>query len=327
MPEVICIGECLIDFVSKELDKPIGECREFKKAAGGAPANVAVGLAKLGIESGLIGKVGQDDFGHFLQNTLIKHNVNMDNFILDKDVRTTLAFIATRSDGGKSILFYRNPGADMMLRVDNIDIDFVKTARILHLGSVSMSQEPSRKATFYAIEVARKSGVTISLDPNLRLSLWPSQKQAKEIVLEAIKQCDILKCNMEEIQILTETERWQEGTNKILDMGVKLVVVTDADKGCYYNNYTLSGAVPSFDVNPIDFLGAGDSFTSALLYMILKKNMLPSLQEVNGKELYTALEFANAVGAIATLKKGAIPSLPGVLQIQRFIRKNKTGGI
>ncbi len=323
MPEVLCIGECLIDFVSEELDKSISECREFRKAAGGAPANVAVGLSKLGIKSGFIGKVGQDDFGYFLRDTLLKHKVNIEYLILDRNVRTTLAFIATRSDGGKSILFYRNPGADMMLRDEEINTEYIKSATILHFGSVSMSQMPSREATFFTLSVARKNNIITSFDPNLRISLWESEEQAKEIVLEAIRFVDILKCNVEELQILTGSSDWQEGTRYILDMGVKLVVVTDAKKGCYFDNGVIKGSVPSFDVNPIDSLGAGDSFMSALLYMMVKKNIAPDLNKVGEKNLYDILRFANAAGAIATLKKGAIPSLPGIARIEKFMSEEQ----
>ncbi len=324
MPEVLCTGEFVIDFVSIELDKPIGECREFIKAAGGAPANVAVGLSMLGIKSGFIGKVGRDDFGYFLNNILVEHNVEVEHLVLDRDVRTTLAFIATRSDGGKSILFFRNPGADMMLTTDEIDIQYIKSARILHFGSVSMSSGPSREATFHAMKTARKNNITTSFDPNLRMSLWESEHQAKTIVLEAVRFSDIVKCNMGELKILTSTQEWQKGSDKILDMGVKLVVITDAEKGCYFSNGVVVGSVPAFNVNPVDSLGAGDSFMSSLLYKILQKNIVRTLNKVEEKDLYEIVRFSNAAGAIATLKKGAIPSLPGVADIERFIEENET---
>ncbi len=324
MPEVLCIGEFLIDFVSIELDKPIGECREFIKAAGGAPANVAVGLSILDIRTGFIGKVGGDDFGYFLRNILIEHNVDVEYLVLDRDIRTTLAFIATRSDGGKSILFYRNPGADMMLTADEIDIQYIKSARILHFGSVSMSSGPSREATFHAIKTARKNNITTSFDPNLRMSLWESEHQAKTIVLEAVRFSDIVKCNMGELEIITGTPEWQKGADKLLDMGAKLVVITDAEKGCYFKNGVVTGSVPAFSVNPVDSLGAGDSFTASLLYKILRENIVRNLNKVEEKNLYEIVRFSNAAGAMATLKKGAIPTLPRVADIERFIEENET---
>ena len=324
MPEVLCTGEFVIDFVSIELDKPIGECREFIKAAGGAPANVAVGLSILGIRTGFIGKVGRDDFGYFLRNILIEHSVDVEYLVLDRDIRTTLAFIATRSDGGKSILFYRNPGADMMLTADEIDIQYIKSAKILHFGSVSMSSGPSREATFHAIKTARKNNITTSFDPNLRMSLWESEHQAKTIVLEAVRFSDIVKCNMGELEILTGTQEWQKGADKFLDMGAKLVVITDAEKGCYFHNSVVAGSVPAFNINPVDSLGAGDSFMASLLYQILQKNIVGNINKIAEEDLYEIVSFANAAGAIATLKRGAIPSLPGVGDIERFIEENET---
>jgi len=211
----------------------------------------------------------------------------------------------------------------MMLKADEIDTQYIKTSKILHFGSVSMSSESSREATFYAVDTARKNNVTTSFDPNLRLSLWESKQQAVEIVLEGIRFSDILKCNMEEIEILTSIQDWQKGTSKIIDMGVRLVVVTDAKKGCYFNNGVIRGFVPAFDVSPVDSLGAGDSFMSCLLYMIVKENLVGNFDKIEEDKLYDMLRFSNAAGALATLKKGAIPSFPSVADIEIFIKENK----
>ena len=169
MPKALCIGELLIDFVSTTPDVTLAEAPGFVKAPGGAPANVAVGLAKLGIDAGFIGKVGADAFGDFLRETLQQNSVDTAYLIAGETSRTTLAFVATRSDGMKDITFYRHPGADIQLSPDDIDTDYVQSAELFHYGSVSLSHSPSREATLQTIQAAKASGAMLSYDPNLRL--------------------------------------------------------------------------------------------------------------------------------------------------------------
>jgi len=318
MPEAICIGELLIDFVSTSTDVNLANCPGFHKAPGGAPANVAVGLAKLGMNSGFIGKVGADPFGDFLRSTLEENGVDTTYLAAGENVRTTLAFVATRSDGKKDIVFYRNPGADIMLEPDEIDDDYISAAELFHYGSVSLSHEPTRIATLKAIEIAVDTGCFISYDPNLRLMLWDNEKDAKKWVWEVMPYADVAKLAEEEWEFITDTNNLEEGSFMILDKGVELVVVTLGENGCYYNNGKCSGYVEGFKVDVVDPLGAGDGFVSAMLNRLVRADVL---SELNSSELHEIMMFANAAGALTTQKVGVIPALPSISEIQDFAKK------
>lgn len=316
MSKAICIGELLIDFVSTSTDVSLSNCPGFHKAPGGAPANVAVGLAKLDMNSGFIGKVGADPFGDFLRTTLEENNVDTDYLISDEDVRTTLAFIATRSDGKKDIVFYRNPGADIMLEPDEIDESYINSADIFHYGSVSLSHNPSRKATLKAIEIAQNAGCLISYDPNLRLMLWDNPDDAKKWIWEVMPYADVAKIAEEEWEFITGTPDLEEGSLMILDKGVQIVVVSRGEHGCYYNNGKCSGYVEGFKVDVVDPLGAGDGFVAAMLHHLIKTDNLGGLNDSQLREIMT---YANAAGALTTQKVGVIPALPLTADIQKFV--------
>lgn len=320
MPKAICIGELLIDFVSISTDVGLADCPGFHKAPGGAPANVAVGLSKLGISSGFIGKVGAEPFGKFLSSTLEENGVDTIQLINDEEVRTTLAFVATRSDGKKDIVFYRNPGADIMLSPDEIDEEYINSASIFHYGSVSLSHNPSRKATLKAIKIAKDSGCFMSFDPNLRLMLWDEPNEAKKWIWEVMPYANVAKLAEEEWEFITDVSDLEEGSSMILDKDVQLVVVTRGEKGCYYNNGKCSGYVEGFEVDVVDPLGAGDGFVAAMLHRLIETD---DLCELNDSQLKKIMTYANAGGALTTQKVGVIPALPSANEIQRFITENQ----
>lgn len=318
MPKAVCIGELLIDFVSTSTDVSLSNCPGFHKAPGGAPANVSVGLAKLGMSSGFIGKVGADPFGDFLRDTLEENDVDTTHLISDENVRTTLAFVATRSDGKKDIVFYRNPGADIMLNPDEIDEDYINSSSVFHYGSVSLSHNPSRKATLRAVEIAKETGCLMSYDPNLRLMLWDNSDDAKKWIWEVMPYAHVAKLAEEEWEFITDTIDLEEGSFMILDKGVQLVVVTRGENGCYYNNGKCSGYVDGFEVDVVDPLGAGDGFVAAMLYRLIETD---NLSELNDSELTEIMTYANAAGALTTQKVGVIPALPSVTDIQKFVER------
>ena len=317
MPKALCIGELLIDFVSTTPDVTLADAQGFVKAPGGAPANVAVGLAKLGIEAGFIGKVGADPFGDFLTETLQQTNVDTEYLIAGEDSRTTLAFVATRSDGMKDITFYRHPGADIQLSPDEIDIEYIKSADLFHYGSVSLSHSPTREATLTAIQAAKSEGTFISYDPNLRLMLWDNADDAKYWIWEVMPYADVVKISEEEWEFVTGDVELSPGVERILKLGVKLLVVTLGERGCYYTNGNAEGFIDGFSVEVVDTLGAGDAFNAAMLSKLMKHTNLPSLQK---DQLDTIMQYANAAGAIATQKVGVIPSLPTHAEILNFLK-------
>ncbi len=316
MPKVLCIGELLIDFVSTTPDVTLAEAPGFVKAPGGAPANVAVGLAKLGMDAGFIGKVGADAFGDFLRETLQQNSVNTDYLISGEGSRTTLAFVATRSDGMKDITFYRHPGADIQLSPNEINIDYVQSAELFHYGSVSLSHLPSREATLHAIQSARAGGARLSYDPNLRLMLWDNATDAKRWIWQAMPYADVVKISEEEWEFVTGDADLEQGIKRILGLGVKLLVVTLGERGCYYTNGFAEGFVDGFIVNVVDTLGAGDAFVAAMLTQLRQYMDLTALEK---DQLDPIMRYANAAGALATQKVGVIPALPTPADIEGFL--------
>ena len=315
MPKAICIGELLIDFVSTTTDVSLAECPSFAKAPGGAPANVAVGLAKLGIDSGFIGKVGDDPFGDFLRQTLDQNAVDTSYLISGTGSRTTLAFVATRSDGSKDITFYRNPGADIQLAPEEIEEAYIQSAELSHYGSVSLSHQPSRDATLKAIRCAKDTGAFISYDPNLRLMLWDNPDEAKRWMWEVMPYANIVKIADEEWEFIMETPSLQDGSARLLEIGIDLVVVTRGEHGCYYNNGLNQGYVDGFGVDVIDPLGAGDGFVAAMLSRLLPLSELV----LDDNQLQAIMRYANAAGALTTQKVGVIPALPTGSEIEDFM--------
>ena len=316
MPKALCIGELLIDFVSTTPDVTLAEASGFVKAPGGAPANVAVGLAKLGTDAGFIGKVGSDAFGDFLRETLQQNSVNTDYLIADEGTRTTLAFVATRSDGMKDITFYRHPGADIQLAADEINTDYIQSADLFHYGSVSLSHSPSREATLHAIQAAKAGGAMLSYDPNLRLMLWDNANDAKHWIWEVMPYADIVKLSEEEWEFVTGDAGLEHGIDRILRRGVKLIVVTLGERGCYYTNGIVNGFVDGFIVDVVDPLGAGDAFVAAMLTQLMQHADLLALERVRLDEI---MRYANAAGALATQKVGVIPALPMPSDIEHFL--------
>ena len=316
MPKAICIGELLIDFVSTTPDVALAEAPGFVKAPGGAPANVAVGLAKLGVDAGFIGKVGADAFGDFLREVLQQNGVDTAYLIAGETSRTTLAFVATRSDGMKDITFYRHPGADIQLAPDEIDIGYIQSAELFHYGSVSLSHSPSREATLHAIRSAKASGARLSYDPNLRLMLWDDAANAKRWIWEVMPYADVVKISDEEWEFVTGDADFEQGIERILGRGVKLLVVTLGERGCYYTNGFANGFVDGFTVDVVDTLGAGDAFVAAMLAQLRQYMDLTALEQ---KQLDPIMRYANAAGALATQKVGVIPSLPTPSEIENFL--------
>ena len=317
MPKALCIGELLIDFVSTTPDVTLAAAPGFVKAPGGAPANVAVGLAKLGIDAGFIGKVGADAFGDFLRETLAQNRVNTDSLIADATARTTLAFVATRSDGMKDITFYRHPGADFQLSPDELDTDAIQSAALFHYGSVSLSHSPSREATLEAIKAAKTGGALLSYDANLRLMLWDDADDAKRWIWEVMPYADFVKISEEEWEFIMGDVSFATGAKRILEQqGASLVVVTLGEKGCYYTNGSAEGAVDGCAVKVVDTLGAGDAFVAAMLSQLLQHENLHSLDT---SQLNAIMRYANAAGALATQKVGVIPALPTAAEIEAFL--------
>lgn len=321
MVQVVCLGELLIDFVSLESGVSLEEAPSFKKAPGGAPANVAVGLARLGHQVGFIGKVGDESFGHFLADVLQENGVDVSGLSFDRDTRTMLAFVSLTNEGERDFMFYRHPSADMRLTPGEIPKDLIQHAAIFHYGSISLISEPCRSATFHALEIARNSGLLISYDPNLRLALWESAEQAKQEILAGMRYAVLVKINDDELEFLTGTHELVEGAKQLLSFGPELIVVTLGSKGCFFFSETATGRVPGHALSAIDTTGAGDGFVAGLLSGLLN-SLKPGEAFVLPEQakLEECCRFANAVGALTTTKRGAIPALPTREQVEDFLQ-------
>jgi fructokinase len=306
MVDAITLGELLIDFVSTESGVSLIEAPAFEKAAGGAPANVAVGLARLGVRSGFIGKVGEDDFGHFLAQTLQQNGVDTSALRFADEARTMLAFVSLRADGERDFMFYRHPSADMLLRPEEIDLDYVGAARLLHYGSISLISEPSRSATLAAVKGAQERGVMLSYDPNLRLNLWPSAEAAREGMLEGWRFAQIAKVSRDELAFLSGWNDLEVAAKALWHERLRLLVVTEGAHGCWYVTSQDKGHVPGHHVQAVDTTGAGDGFVAGFLAGLLENEGAWT----SVSDLENVLNFANAVGALTTTRRGAIPALP-----------------
>ncbi|KAL6993959.1 fructokinase [Sarracenia purpurea var. burkii] len=305
---VVCFGEMLIDFVPTISGLSLSKAPAFKKAPGGAPANVAVGIARLGGSSAFIGKVGEDEFGYMLADILKENNVNNEGMRFDPGARTALAFVTLRSDGEREFMFYRNPSADMLLQESEVAYNLIGKAKIFHYGSISLITEPCKSAHIAAAKAAKNAGVILSYDPNLRLPLWPSAESAREGILSIWETADIIKISEEEISFLTKGDDPYDDAvvRKLYHPNLKLLLVTEGPDGCRYYTKEFSGRVKGLKVDAVDTTGAGDAFVAGILSQLAADISL--LTEEN--RLRDALKFANACGALTVKERGAIPALP-----------------
>ena len=307
---VVSFGELLIDFVALETGVTVGEASGFQKAPGGAPAHVAVGVAKLGPRAAVRSQVGDDPFGHYLDGVLRAEGVDTRGLRFSADARTTLAFVSLRADGERSFVFYRHPSADMLMRPEDVALDVIDTARIFHYGSITMIGEPSRSATLAAVDYARSRGLFVSYDPNLRLSLWSDEDAARAGMLAGLDYAHLVKVSDEELEFLTGGS----SVDPLWRPDMRLIVVTHGAGGATL--YTRGGQIdaPGFRVTAVDTTGAGDGFVAGLLVGLLESDFT-----TDESALVQKLRFANAVGAMTTTRRGAIPALPTRSAVEAFL--------
>ncbi len=332
MPAIVTLGELLIDFVPTVSGVTLIEAPAFKKAAGGATANVAAGLAKLGVSTGFMGKVGQDAFGRYLAQTLQEAGVDIRALRFSDEAHTTLAFVSLRADGEREFIFYRHLNSDMMLvyAPNEVDTDYIRSAQAFHFGSISLITEPSRSATLLAVETARSAGLQISYDPNLRLNLWPDAEAARQGMLLGWPHAHMIKVSEEELAFLAgekledvqSLKGFAAAARKLWHPGLRLLLVTCGPAGCKYITPHACGEVPGFAVKAVDTTGAGDGFVAGLLRGLY---LHPGADQDEGV-LREICRYANAVGAITTTERGAIPALPTAAQVEAFLQAQPSPG-
>ncbi len=315
MTDVVTLGELLIDFVPTVSGVSLIDAPAFKKAPGGAPANVAAGLAKLGVSCAFLGKVGDDAFGRFLKQILDEAGVDTGGLVFSREARTALAFVSLRADGEREFMFYRHPSADMLYTPDEVDVTAIRSAQIFHHGSISLISEPSRSATLTALDAAAASETLVSYDPNLRLALWPDAPAARAGIMSVWKRADLIKVSEDELAFLTGQEDSDRAVRSLWHDDLKMMIVTLGKAGCRYYTPGFSGQAPGFAVRAVDTTGAGDGFVAGLLRGLLTHPEAYS-EEARLKEV---CRFANAVGALTTTERGAIPALPVLQRVANFL--------
>ena len=313
---VIALGELLIDFTMNGQSEQGNNM--FEACPGGAPCNVLALLNKMGKKTAFIGKVGKDQFGALLRDTITEAGIDASNLMVDENVNTTLAFVHTFPDGDREFSFYRNPGADMMLTADEVNPEVVKDTKVFHFGTLSMTHEGVREATKKAVETAKANGCLVSFDPNLRPPLWSSLDLAKEQMEYGFGKCDILKISDNEIQFVSGKEDYDEGIAYLQETyNIPLILLTMGKDGsrAYYKGMRVER--PGFSVKAIETTGAGDTFCGSSLNYLVDHDF----ENLTEEQLGEMLTFANAAAALVTTKKGAIKAMPVKEEVLELIQK------
>ncbi|MCA1029572.1 aminoimidazole riboside kinase [Bacillus timonensis] len=313
---VISLGEALIDFI------PLDENNlTYQKSPGGAPANVAVGVARLNTPSTFVGKVGNDVLGTFLKETLTSYGVNTTSMLQTNEAKTGVVFITLGQDGERSFDFYINPPADQFLHKNDLKEEWFESNKILHFGSISLIHEPVKAATIEAVKLAKKHGMIVSYDPNLRLGLWDNDAVAKDTIKSMLTFADVLKLSEEELEFLTGEKDIESGVAKLKEMhDIPFLLITLGAEGSYV--YTASGyeRVSAMKIDAVDTTGAGDAFVSGILYSVNKH--IDDIHAITLDQAAAFARFASVSGGLAASTKGAMTALPTIDQVNELLSKN-----
>ena len=305
--DVVALGELLIDFACLQTDAD--GYPTMAAHPGGAPANFLAALTKFGAKTALLGKVGTDAFGKMLTSTLEKSGIDTSGIVATDDYFTTLAFVTFDEHGDRAFSFSRKPGADTCLTFDELNLSLIDAAKVFHFGTLSLTDEPARSATYRAVAYAKEKGKLISYDPNLRKPLWRDLSEAKAQLLWGLSQADVVKISDEEVEFLFGLGV-EDGARHILEhYGVKLVFVTCGAEGCYFRSARAWGKVPSLSgIAVIDTTGAGDIFGGSAMYKLLATGKAP--EALSEAELREVVAFACTSAGLSTTRSGGISSVP-----------------
>lgn len=317
MKKIYTIGEALIDFIPHQIGVSLAEVTSFKKAPGGAPANVAATVAKFGGDSSFLGQVGEDSFGYFLRETLSQLGVDVSHLLHTNEANTALTFVSLEEDGERDFIFYRKPSADMLYKKENLkNIEFT-SSDILHFCSVSLIEAEVKYAHEEAILKIKEANGTVSFDPNVRKNLWDDLDAYQKTIQRFIPYSDILKVSEDEVCFITGKSNIEDGIQQLLSYPLDLLIVTKGKDGVTFYTKSEEKTVPGYRVKAIDTTGAGDSFIGAFLYQFGLTDK--DISKINARELQEMGTFANAAAALVTTKEGAISALPSKEEIKKFI--------
>lgn len=327
MADVLCLGELLVDWVCTTLGAELDRAQIFTKAAGGAPANTAVGLARQGLSVGFIGRCSDDQFGMWLRSVLETDNIDTSGMKSDPDAQTRMAYVVTTMTGDRKLAeFSRVACADARLEPGDLKPEQFAKASVLHFGSISLIASPAAEATKKAVELAQSNKLLISYDPNVRLGLWPSPEACKSKILETLKWADMIKINEDELNFLTGSRHFSAAEELRKEHNIPLLIITLDSRGAYISTAKGNRTIPGFQVSLVEATGAGDGFNSGVIAGLMphiktapdRRKVLQSL-EIN--DLAEIVRRANAIGALACTRAGAIPALPTTEEIDVFLEE------
>ncbi len=307
MLDVVALGELLIDFTCISADAD--GYPTMAAHPGGAPANYLAAVTKFGGKTAMLGKVGTDAFGKLLTGTLEKAGIDTRGLIATPDVFTTLAFVTLDETGNREFSFARKPGADTCIGTDEVRYDLLDETKVLHFGTLSLTDEPARSATYAAVEYCREHGKLISFDPNLRKPLWRDLEEAKKQMLWGLAHADVVKISDEEVEFLFGLDVQAGAAHILKEFGVRLVFVTCGPEGCWFDNGTARGMTPSLrDIKVLDTTGAGDIFGGSAMWKLLQTGKAPA--DLTEADLRDVTAFACTSAGLSTTRPGGISSVP-----------------
>lgn len=311
MKRLLAIGEALIDFIPEETGKELKNVKGFQPAVGGAPANVCGAYVKLGGEAAMITQLGDDPFGDKIVDEFVSCGIGCQYVKRTKEANTSLAFVALKGDGNREFSFYRKPGADMLLKAEDVKEEWFEDAFALHFCSVSLGDFHMKEAHKKAVEYAVKKGALISFDPNLRLQLWEDREKLRQAVLEFAPLAHVLKISDEELKFITGCDEIEKALPGLFKGNTRMVIYTKGSDGAECYTACHKGAAAGKKVKAVDTTGAGDGFIGSFLYCLADDGVTAdSLAQVTGEKMAKYLEFANAFCGISVTKHGAIASYP-----------------
>ena len=315
MHHITALGELLIDFTESGVSN--GGMKLFEQNPGGAAANVLAAMARLGEKTAFIGKVGNDMHGRFLKETLENVGIDTTGLVMSENFFTTLAFVALSPCGERTFSFARKPGADTQLTVQEVKESIIKSTRILHVGSLSLTDEPARSATHYAVKTAKAAGAVISYDPNYRASLWDDELTAKKRMRELLPYVDVIKLSDEETELLTDEITPEQAARRLNEMGIHCVAVTLGKRGAMISVDGENEFVAGYPIPAIDATGAGDAFWGGFLHRMISFKKRP--EQLTIQEAVDCAEWGNAVATCCVQKRGAIPAMPTLDEVRALM--------
>ena len=317
MKRLVAIGEALIDFIPNKKGQRLKDVESFRRVAGGAPANVAGAVAKLGGQATFLTALGQDAFGDYIIESLKESNIHTDAITRLHDYDTSLAFVSLADDGNRDFKFYRRTAADLQFSPENIPHDILNNAGFIHFCSVDLVESPMKQAHKKLIDMALQNNVYVSFDPNLRLSLWDDHEALKQTVNEFLPLAHVVKISDEELEFITGYTSIEEALPTLIQGNTEMVIYTKGKDGASLYRKDEHIFVEGNTVDVVDTTGAGDSFIGSFLYYILKEDT--DLSTISSETLKSCLYHANAYAACTTTREGALASMANQEEFQTFL--------